>query len=244
MDLNAYLREAKVLKELKRITYEEYDIADIIGNFLEIGKTIINAKDKSEFIFDSNNAGVIKNLLLWAMGDVAIKDMLLGSAKKGFNHDAHINKGIYITGPTGVGKTTLLDILNMFCRVNQIPVVRTDETGKNNSWIIRFQKYSAVEITREYKETGSIKSFLDIPFLYIDDLGEEPTKIYNRGNTTNALREIIEYRGDQGNQLTIFTSNISFTSKDFADLYGDRAQSRLYKMCNLYYLDGSDKRRL
>ena len=62
------------------------------------------------------------------------------------------------------------------------------------------------------------------------------------GNKLNVLQNIIEYRGDQPNKVTVVTSNIPLGHSDIASRYGERAQSRMVEMMNYLILTGKDRR--
>jgi len=64
------------------------------------------------------------------------------------------------------------------------------------------------------------------------------------GNRINVMRRILEYRGDQSDQITLITSNLPYNSKKFVELYGDRVASRLNEMCNYFEITGKDRRKI
>lgn len=58
------------------------------------------------------------------------------------------------------------------------------------------------------------------------------------------MRQLIEYRGDKPDQLTLITSNLKLGGQKLLDRYGDRVASRLHEMCNYFEIKGKDRRKL
>ena len=77
----------------------------------------------------------------------------------------------------------------------------------------------------------------------IQDLGQEPKETLYMGNRLNVLQQLLEYRGDRGDQLTLITSNLRISSETLKRDYGDRVQSRLVEM-NYFEIKGKDRRKM
>ena len=69
-------------------------------------------------------------------------------------------------------------------------------------------------------------------------------RLQDMGNRINVLRQILEYRGDQTDKITLITSNLPMNHKRFIDRYEDRVSSRLNEMCNYFEIKGKDRRKL
>jgi DNA replication protein DnaC len=78
--------------------------------------------------------------------------------------------------------------------------------------------------------------------LGIQDLGAEPAESLYMGNRAHVLRQILEYRGDFSDKLTLITSNLPINHQLFADRYHVRVSSRLNEMCNYFEIRGKDRR--
>ena len=80
--------------------------------------------------------------------------------------------------------------------------------------------------------------------LGIHDMGAEPHESLYMGNRMNVMRHLLEYRGDQSEQMTLITSNLPMNHNKLVDRYDERVMSRLNGMCNYLMLNGKDRRRL
>jgi DNA replication protein DnaC len=63
------------------------------------------------------------------------------------------------------------------------------------------------------------------------------------GNRLQPAQQVIEYRGDAGGVITLFSSNLPMSHTMLVDRYGDRVASRLREMCNYIELNGRDRRK-
>lgn len=148
-----------------------------------------------------------------------------------------LQKGIYLTGPVGCGKTSLMSLLRQL----QQP---------HNRYIIK----SCRDVSFEFIEHGysiitkySVLSFKNFePVVYcFDDLGvENNLKFY--GNECNIMAEIILSRYDQfinRKLLTHITTNLSATEVEA--FYGNRVRSRMRELFNLIAFNrtSTDKRK-
>ena len=145
-----------------------------------------------------------------------------------------VENGIYLAGNTGSGKTLAMTIIRKLYPL--FPFV--DAEGVKVRWLEK----RADEITEIYARSGEIQQFKQSPLLCIQDLGCEPNEASFMGNKLNVLQNIIEYRGDQPNKVTVVTSNIPLGHSDIASRYGERAQSRMVEMMNYLILTGKDRR--
>jgi len=144
------------------------------------------------------------------------------------------NKGILLIGKPGSGKTLLLKMFQRILLATRNPK--------------HFRFYVAWEIANDYQASGVeaiTKWKMGSKDICFDEIGISKDKeIRNSyGNKTNVVEETILTRyqefTDHGG-LTHFTTNAS--PEQFKYLYAERTISRLYGMCNIILLSGTDRR--
>ena len=243
--LQKYLLQEGMMSVLERIPITNYDMEQEVKLFQKIGTVSIGGKEVQDFVVSEFNLPIIENLIRWAMADDSLSAIDPNNPMSDDpNKQASNSKGIFIAGPTGTGKTTLIDVLISYIQLKEIFVWRSSERDGVIKVPLKIKKISAAQITNQYVSNGKVDNIFDDPFLYIDDLGSETLSSKHMGTEKNVLKELIEYRGDHRELITIFTSNYTYSDSTFASsLYGDRAQSRLFEMCNLYHLVGQDFRK-
>ena len=176
------------------------------------------------------------------------KDVLLqlfayftGDPKLCNHYGIGINKGLFLSGKTGVGKTCHIKLVRQFMSYKE-----------------RFRMKTCQMLALEYMDLGSpllmqygrnFVEYIDnnsINQSYcFDDLGTED-EVKQFGTQTNVMGQIIMMRYElfqNRNVLTHFTSNL--TAPQIEKYYGDRVRSRLREMCNWieYKLTSRDKRK-
>lgn len=191
-------------------------LADAAKVVMAIGEYIA-----PNFTIDEDNKQTYKNLLTWCLSQGPLD----------------INKGIYLWGNTGTGKTLALAVLRNVCRYFNI---RADYGGEVHG--LAWTTVHANEICDEYEENGNLSSWVDIPCLCINDLGTEPAETLYMGNRRRVLRTILEQRADRADRLTLITSNYPPNAEEISDMYGARVVSRINQMFNICPLFGPDRR--
>lgn len=224
-DLIAVIGEQRV--ELTRPTYspKDWSMQDMQRAFILLGK-----ERDSRFKLDSENIKAYCTLIFWLMNDsrgtcinpLTNKEIPL-----------RLNKGIYLAGNTGTGKTLAMQILSKV--YNQTPF-------KKKETRLLWNEERADRICERYLENGDLSLWKRTPFLCIQDLGSEPLEMVYMGNRVQPLRSVIESRGDNSDCITMVTSNIPLNHPDMVARYGERAVSRLVEMCNYVVLTGRDRR--
>lgn len=134
--------------------------------------------------------------------------------------------GLYLGGNVGNGKTTMLksirNILVYLIEQNRIRYCEGDKYPK-------FYKVS--DVASLLAEGGSKSEFREIvttQYLFLDDIGEEPTEIKRFGTIIRPLYKIIDYRYE--NMLPTFMSS-NLTADDIDRKYNDiRLTDRMYEM--------------
>lgn len=153
-----------------------------------------------------------------------------------------VDKGLLFVGRPGVGKTHLaIGCLKLIMQ----------RTGARGLF------FDTRELLRKLRETydpvvqateaSVLRPVLDAELLVLDDLGAEKTSEW----VEETLNLVVNTRYNQ-RRLTVFTTNYPIKAPADAkheemtliERVGFRMQSRLYEMCDLLELDGSDYREL
>ena len=202
---------------------------DDLRAFLKaIGNNLLPGK----FIMDSDNSYVYENIRRWVDADPNFEALDPTTMTYG---KGDIKKGIYIAGPTGTGKTLLLDVMLRYASSLYLKIIID---GRENSFDWRSMRSD--EICMYVVKTGDIDALIRFPVLCINDVGSEPKESLYMGNRVEVMRMILERRGDNHDKcLTLITSNYRMDGLP----YGSRVESRLMEMCNYFELKGKDRRR-
>lgn len=148
-----------------------------------------------------------------------------------------LGKGILLTGPIGVGKTSLINILKFFLKNEDRYIVKT---CRDISFEFIEDGYSTIhKYSKGINRQVAVKSFC------FDDLGVEGSLKYY-GNECNVMAEIILSRYDlfvSHKLITHITTNLS--ASEIEEIYGNRIRSRMREMFNLisFEKDALDKRK-
>lgn len=205
-----------------KITYSDA----MLTKFAEIGDKIVG-----KYQMDDETTFVAKNLIKWLIGD-EFESVVL-NAKKKKTKKGRLDRGIYIAGDCGTGKSIMLKILAKFAKmVNQKIIINGKEVG------LAWRKFHARELSNRFRNGEDLGAMYTTPILQIDDLGAEPNPVQYMGNKVDLLSDILETREDNG-CITLITSNLP---PDYlSNTYNDRLESRMMAL-NYYELNGDDKR--
>lgn len=147
--------------------------------------------------------------------------------------DGDLNKGVFISGGRGTGKTIMMKVFSMMAASKLLPKIKS------------FNMVTCKKIVREYEANGviSLAEYWDNNWFF-DDLGDEEKKALHFGTPRNVMADILTSRYsdwvDKG-QLTFLTSNYSL--KNIYQDYGIRLEDRFREMFNVIILDGESLRR-
>lgn len=207
----------------------KWNMKDVLTQIERLGKSF----DPS-FVIDNDNKFLYRNIVLWLMGDKGFQCI---DPKTGAIRNGRIDKGLYIAGNVGTGKSTAMRIVSRLYRLNPFKL----SSGKCYPWVT----VSANMVPGTYERYGdaALVDLMRRPLLCIEDLGSEDKEAVYMGNRRNVFRKILEYRGDELTSATMVTSNIPLGHPNFAEMYGQRAQSRCFEMMNYLVLKGDDRRR-
>lgn len=224
-------------KSIKRYSYLPYD--------LNVAMQVVEAIGKSRnpnFVIDDENRFTYENLIRWVQGDTAM--MCLDPETKQ-PVPGRLDKGIYIAGNTGTGKSWALEIMTVFTTIDNIQIYfGKDYNGKNINGCLHWANVRTDTMCEEFSREGSYEKYKQWKILGIQDLGAEPVESLYMGNRVDVLRMILEYRGDRTDRVTLITSNLPINHQKLIDRYGDRVASRLAEMCNYFEIRGTDRRKV
>lgn len=217
---------------ITRYVYADYDMQESLAIVEAIGKSRNPA-----FVIDDENRFTYENMIRWCHCDTKMqaidpvtKKIIPGGLKK----------GIYIAGNTGTGKSWCLEVMAAYAMAFGF-VITLGETEKR---MLYWENVRADDICEEYAANGTFQKFKTRNIYGIQDLGSEPAESVYMGNRIEVLRQLLEYRGDRTDQVTLFTSNFPMNHKILVDRYGDRVSSRLSAMCNYFEIRGKDRRKM
>lgn len=182
------------------------------------------------FTIDDGNRFAYENIRRWADGTpFRCTDPMTGR-----EIDGDIKRGLYICGPTGSGKSALVDIIRFYCKILNY---KTRYNGQDE--VLAWTPKRADVICNEFLATGDLAPYIEPRILCIDDAGTEPTETLYMGNRVQVIKSILEARADMPSKMTIVTSNYKVAEEH----YGDRVASRLCNMCNYFELIHTDWRK-
>lgn len=143
-----------------------------------------------------------------------------------------LSKGIFLVGPIGCGKTTIMKSFvsnhhNPFAMVS-VRKVSEDYSANGHEGVIHYQKALSSIWAKKFGH--------DTIGYCFDDLGTEGNKKHF-GNELNVMTDVILARYDSRllRGMTHFTGNI--TGDEIGEIYGERVRSRLREMCNFITFD-------
>lgn len=148
-----------------------------------------------------------------------------------------IHKGILLSGPIGVGKTSIFNILKYFLKSEERFIIKS---CRDISFEFIEDGYNVIhKYSRGPNHIANNKSYC------FDDLGIEGNLKYY-GNECNVMAEILLSRYDlfvSQKILTHITTNLS--ASEIEAIYGNRIRSRMREMFNLisFEKDAPDKRK-
>lgn len=227
--LKTLQKDQPIIRRMYPSAEQEMSDTYLLQIFEKVGQSL-----EPRYRIDGDNKAVVLNMFRWLIGDEHFK------ASNPVTHKSvqgRLNKGIYLCGQTGTGKTLSMNILK---RIIYAFGLKYELNRQQTS--LYWKTYRADVLADRYAHGDSLQDVIDLPVLGIDDLGTENTDIVYMGNHMNLMKNIIEQRGDRKDRLTFFTSNLAIGSQELTDKYGERAVSRLTDMCNFYFLKGKDHR--
>lgn len=200
-------------KEIKHVI--EYKRARaLVGDLVKV----ILHQLKREPVFSEEDRRIYRNLTKYFIGDPTC--------------EWDLNKGLYLWGPVGCGKTFALNVMRVFAEAAKID-------------FRRFKMVSCPKISDDVqaaKDIGVINRYFDEGFCF-DDLGDEPTELKNYGNEVLVMVRILTERyrrGVNSARTTHVTSN--YPMSHLEEFYGTRVADRAREMFTEVFFDGKSKR--
>lgn len=219
-----------------KYTGENYNIENALKIVEAIGKT----RDR-KFVIDSENRFAYENFIKWCHCDSSMKQI---HPETGDVVPGNLYGGIYIGGSTGSGKSWCLEIMRAYASALGFKITIPLNYEREDSRSLWWRIVRADEVCEMFAENGKITELKKTPILAIQDFGQEQEESLYMGNRVDAVRQLIEYRGDLDNELTLITSNLPMADSDLVTRYGDRVASRLRQMCNNLVIKGKDRRKI
>lgn len=149
-----------------------------------------------------------------------------------FQLNIDLNKGILLSGPVGIGKTSLMNLMKILTATEHKFYIKP---CRDISYEFIQDGY---EIIQKYSKG---KLYPDPKTICFDDLGTE-NNIKYYGNECNVMAEILLSRYDlfiSKKIQTHITTNLS--ASEIESTYGNRVRSRLRSMVNLIAFDKTTK---
>ncbi len=180
---------------------------------------------KWDWKFNEHNNKIIRDVFLYFNGD-----------KKS---SLDLSKGIIMLGPTGTGKTSLMD------SYLSIPYQKTNVRKFVLNQVNRESCVEMLEQFNLYCKVNSQAQLFHSKYLigswHFGDLGSEDIAIYAKANSSPLMTTIIESRYDRKIKGKLFfTTNLN--REMIKEIYGARVYSRILHMCNEVKLLGDDWR--
>lgn len=169
------------------------------------------------FVVDEHNAYALRNIIGYVAGDTAQTVLCL-------------NRGLYLYGPTGVGKTMMMKMIRMLTEITPV--------HSNKLRII-----PTAQLTDEVEQAKSSTALR--PYftgnICLDDLGEEPRSIPLYGQAYHVIHSLLAERDrrfvDSG-LITHATSNL--LPEELEARYGSRIADRCRQLFNFVQLGTDD----
>lgn len=201
---------------------------------IEAYKAAGEARGVKVVITDANRNCIVQ-LMRWLTGNEQFQ-CLTSDGRLTVN--GRIDRGIYLYGPTGTGKTLSMALMKAISRACGM---RYSKFSQERS--LTWNTYRADDLVDRFIRGDSLQELKNETIICIEDLGSEPTEALYMGTRYNVLRTLLEQRGDKTGLITLITSNLPLNAPELVTKYGDRVVSRLCDMTNFLVLKGQDYRK-
>lgn len=215
------LNEYRTLDQEKKQEYRKKLLQGLLN--------ILQYKISNKLIINESNKKILVIFLAYFTGDFEMLE----------KYNINPNKGIYLCGDYGTGKTLIFSAFNEFT---------------NFLWVNKFKFFSVIDIIAETAKNGvqSIEKFqknfsdgnTNAFHCYIDDIASVNEKVNHFGNQYNIMELLILARYEaltKYRKLTFFSSNLY--PKQLKQIYNERIIDRLREMCNIIEITGKTLRK-
>lgn len=157
------------------------------------------------------------------------------------------DKGLWLWGDIGTGKSTMLEIVREFCSQVRPPVCYRErdepKTMRSSPWKYSFRITNASYVAGIFAKEGypGIEEYITSCRQAFDEVGREciPTGYY--GNMENVFQYIFQRRYDiRHGDFTHVTSNLA--PEQIGEIYGDHIYDRCFEMFNFVEMSGESWR--
>jgi DNA replication protein DnaC len=204
---------------ISRFQYMPYSMDVALDVFERIGKSLI-----PKFRVAPEAEDAIVEILEYFHGDPQF--------------EGDLNKGLLLLGPTGSGKSMMLEIMKRYRKIDNIKFVKDGKVYLMDYEIIDVRELNSKFLNSAFE---GIDHYGSRYCLCLDDIGSEPSMAKHYGNDLDVFAYIISERA-RHNVLTFGTSNLPL--KDIETRYDDRTFSRLHQLFNFIIFKGPDYRKL
>lgn len=222
-DLAAIIRRAdRLTRRPQKATPQVMNYDDARTIAWRIMKNIASARSRKMQVDDCNR-NIITELIKYTIADPSCS--------------WNLQKGIFLFGPVGTGKTFLMQAMSAMIEVMSISSLQFRIT----STIEMAEKVRNIN-TNPDKNTEPLSRYYAGNWCF-DDIGQEPFSILVYGDTRPILEPVITRRYTNstiGHCITHATSNLS--PDDLESHYGTRLADRFKEMFNFVFLDGETRR--
>lgn len=146
------------------------------------------------------------------------------------------HKGLWIWGNIGTGKSTMLEVVRLFCH----DVRPKDIDGNPYS----FRTTSVNDVCRDFMDSNyqGVQTYINSSRQAFDDLGTEPSRLNYYGTTVNVMEYVLLGRYERRHSaFTHVTTNLS--PNQITEVYGPRVYDRAKEMFNFVNMAGATFRR-
>lgn len=157
------------------------------------------------------------------------------------------DKGLWLWGDIGTGKSTMLEIIRVYCNKVRPPVAYREydysRMLRNEKWPYSFRISNASCVAGKFAKEGypGLDEYINNCRQAFDEVGREciPTGYY--GNMENVFQYIFHRRYDNRfGDFTHVTSNL--TPEQIGEVYGDHIYDRCFEMFNFVEMRGESWR--
>lgn len=157
------------------------------------------------------------------------------------------DKGLWLWGDIGTGKSTMLEIIRDYCRIMRPPVyyrkTLQPRAMHKDAWAYGFNITNASYVAGMFAKNGypGIEDYITTCRQAFDEVGRECIPIGYYGNMENVFQYIFQRRYDlRHGDFTHVTSNLS--PDQIGDVYGEHIYDRCHEMFNFVEMSGESWR--